>query len=121
MDWLPPSKSVSASLGIIDGDLETPSQPSIIKLDLTQSGCGKAVLRKDLKKDHHMNAIFEQICMDFYLLAITTDLFIENRACFKPTIRQLASDAFHKLQVTPFEITNNLIAMVSIHVMSALL
>src|SRR5260221_447067 len=117
MDQPSPSLSVSASLGIIDGDLETLSQnnqPSIVKLEFTQSGHGKAVLRKDMKKDHQMNAIFEQIHMDFYLHAITSDLFIENRPHFKPTIRQLASDMFHRLHVTPFNILDNLIAMVSI-------
>jgi len=117
MDQPSPSLSVSASLGIVNGDLETPSQnnqPSIVKLEFTQSGHGKAVLRKDMKKDHQMNAIFEQIHMDFYLLAITSDLFIENRPHFKPTIRQLASDMFHRLHVTTFNISDNLIAMVSI-------
>src|SRR5258708_36784344 len=104
MDQPSPSLSVSASLGIIDGDLETPSQnnqPSIIKLEFTQSGHGKAVLRKDMKKDHQMNAIFEQIHMDFYLLAITSDLFIENRPHFNPTLSRLASNTYYKLHVTP--------------------
>ena len=60
-----------------------------------------------------MNVVFEQICMDFYLHAIVTDLFINNRAHFKPTIRELASDVFCRLNVAPFEVSDNLIATAS--------
>src|SRR5258707_2610481 len=74
------------SFGIAE-DVGNPSQdqkPFIVKLDLTQSGHSKAVLRKELKKDVQMNAVFQEIHVDFYLLAITENLFIENSVCFNP-------------------------------------
>ena len=69
-----------------------------------------------------MNAVFEQIHIDFYLHAIVTDLFIENRAHSKPTTRELASDVFHRLNVAPFEVSDNLIATASnVHIQLLLL
>src|SRR5260370_39091691 len=88
-----PALSMPTSFGVAKEDVGNPSQDqklSIVKLDLTQSRHSKAVLRKELKKDVQMNAVFKEICVDFYLLAITENLFIENSMCFKPIIRQLA-------------------------------
>src|SRR5260370_5605773 len=96
----------------------SPSQDkklSIVGLDFTQSGCSKVVLRKELKKDHQKNAVFQEIHADLYLLAITENLFIENRMHFKPVIRQLAQDSFARLNVTLFDISDNFIATVNYH------
>ena len=60
-----------------------------------------------------MNAVFQEICTDFYLLAITENLFIENTARFKLVIQQLAHDSFSRLEVPPVQISDNLMAMVS--------
>ena len=104
-----PALSMPTSFGVAKEDVGSPSQdqkPSIVKLDLTQSGHSKAVLRKELKKDVQMNAVFQEIHVDFYLLAITENLFIENSVCFNPVIRQLAHKSFTRLCVTPFDIVS---------------
>ncbi len=89
-----PALSTPTSFGVAKEDVGSPSQDQkllIVKLDLTQSGHSKAVLRKELKKDVQMNVVFKEIHVDFYLLAITENLFIENSMHFKPVIRQLAA------------------------------
>ncbi len=90
---------------------------SIIKSDLIQleAGHGKAILMSELKKDIQVNIVFEEIQTEFYLLVIMKDLFIENSTGFKATLKQLASDAFTKLEIPPFELTDSLISMVSMH------
>ncbi len=111
-----PALSMPTSFGVAKEDVGSPSQDQkllIVKLDLTQSRHSKAVLRKELKKDVQMNGVFEEIHVDFYLLAITENLFIENSMCFKPVIRQLAHESFTRLCVTPFNISDNFIATVS--------
>src|SRR5260370_40396975 len=35
------------------------------------AGHGRPILRKDLKKDHQINVIYEGICSEFYLFAVT--------------------------------------------------
>ena len=85
-------------------------KPSTVKLE---SGHNKAILRKELKKDHQMNAVFQEIHTDFYLLTITENLFIENTAHFKLVIQQLAHDSFSRLEVPPVHISDNLMAMVT--------
>ena len=71
-------------------------------------------MRKEIKRDGHMNAIFEEIHANFFLLNITNDLFIENAAGFNPTIQHLASNAFTRLNIGPKHIPNTFMATVSI-------
>src|SRR5260370_40193152 len=44
------------------------------KLNLA-AGCGRAILRKDLKKDHQINMIYEDIHSEFYLFSLTEQIF----------------------------------------------
>ena len=62
---------------------------STVKSEMSQQEAQhtKAVLRKEMKKDHYLNTIFEEIWLDFYLLEITQDLFIEISIDFKLMIR----------------------------------
>ncbi len=57
------------------------------------AGHGKAILRKGLKKDHQINMIFEDICSDFYLLAVTEQIFAEH-GNYKKKVLELAHNAF---------------------------
>src|SRR5258708_22269016 len=112
-----PALSMPTSFGVAKEDVGNPSQDqklSIVKLDLTQSRHSKAVLRKELKKDVQMNAVFKEICVDFYLLSITENLFIENSTHFKPVIRQLQHETFTSLCVTPFDHPANSVALSSV-------
>jgi hypothetical protein len=79
---------------------------------LVHVGRTKAVLRKDMKKDPLLNSIFEHICADFYLLAITDDLFIENVDC-NMVVQRLAQDTFRRSGIPPFEIQDSIVATVS--------
>src|SRR5258708_1444905 len=67
--------------------------------------CCKAILRKDFKKDPQINMIFEEICSEFYLLAVTEHIFIES-GDYKKKISQLVHHAFQQLNCKPFEISN---------------
>src|SRR5258707_2126886 len=71
----------------------------------------KAILRKDFKKDPQINMIFEEICSEFYLLAVTEHIFIES-GDYKKKISQLAHHAFQQLNCEPFKISNKFAAMV---------
>src|SRR6266436_4706180 len=72
---------------------------------------GKAILRKDFKKDPQINMIFEEICSEFYLLVVTEQIFIES-GDYKKTISQLAHHAFQRLNCNPFEISDKFAVMV---------
>src|SRR5258708_11237848 len=65
----------------------------------------KAILRKDFKKDPQINMIFEEICSEFYLLAVTEHIFIES-GDYKKKISQLVHHAFQQLNCEPFEISD---------------
>ena len=88
MDHVPPSGWVAVTIPSQD------KMPIILKSEFSQPGSGRTVLRKEIKRDGHMNAIFKEIHANFFLLTITNDLFIENAAGFNPTIQHLASNAF---------------------------
>src|SRR5260221_144061 len=75
------------------------------------AGCCKAILRKDFKKDPQLNMIFEEICSEFYLLAVTEQIFIES-GDYKKKILQLVHHAFLQLNCDPFEISNKFAVMV---------
>ena len=79
---------------------------------ISQSNHSKALLWKDMKKDPYMNAVFQVIRSDFYLLAITDSLFIKNSDCGN-VIKKLANDAFCWSGSAPFPISDSLIATVS--------
>ena len=79
---------------------------------ISQSNCSKALLLKDMKKDPYMNAVFQAIHSDFYLLAIMDSLFIKNSDCGN-VIKKLTNDAFHRSGLAPFPISDSLIATVS--------
>src|SRR5258705_4081553 len=64
----------------------------------------KAIFRKDFKKDPQLNMIFEEIHSEFYLLAVTEQIFIEG-GDYKKKILQLA-------HCDPFEISNKFAVMV---------
>src|SRR5258708_13945065 len=66
----------------------------------------KAILRKDFKKDPQINMIFEEICSEFYLLAVTEQIFIES-GDYKKKISHLAHHAFQPLNCNPFKISDN--------------
>ncbi|KAF8324182.1 uncharacterized protein EI90DRAFT_3130131 [Cantharellus anzutake] len=76
---------------------------------LVHVGHTKAVLRKNMKKDPLLNSIFEHIHADFYLLAITDDLFIENVDC-NMVVQRLAQDMFCRSGIPPFEIQDSIVA-----------
>ncbi len=75
------------------------------------ASCHKAILRKDFKKDPQLNMIFEEICSEFYLLAVTEQIFIES-GDYKKKILQLVHHAFLQLNCDPFEISNKFAVMV---------
>ena len=104
----PSTPTLPTTLGTFREDKD--QKPLTVKLE---SGHNKAILRKELKKDHRMNAVFQEICTDFYVLAIIENLFIENTACFKLVIQQLAHDSFSRSEVPPVQISDNLMATVS--------
>src|SRR5260370_21997530 len=54
---------------------------------------GRAILRKDLKKDHQINMIYEDICSEFYLFAVTEQIFTEH-GDYKKKVSELAHNAF---------------------------
>src|SRR6266478_6009927 len=57
------------------------------------AGYGRAILRKDLKKDHQINMIYEDICSEFYLFAVTEQIFAEH-GDYKKKVLELAHNAF---------------------------
>src|SRR5258708_2318012 len=65
----------------------------------------KAILRKDFKKDPQINMIFEEICSEVYLLAVTEQIFIES-GDYKKKISHLAHHAFQQLNCNPFKISD---------------
>src|SRR5260221_7194405 len=75
------------------------------------AGCSKAILRKDFKKDPQLNMIFEEIHSEFYLLAVTEQIFIES-GDYKKKISQLAHHAFWQLNCNPFKISDKFATMV---------
>jgi len=76
------------------------------------AGCGRAILRKDLKKDHQINMIYEDIHSEFYLFAVTEQIFAEH-GDYKKKVLELVHNAFQQLDSTPFEITNKFAVTVS--------
>src|SRR5260370_10730771 len=56
------------------------------------AGHGRAILRKDLKKDHQINMIYEDIHSEFYLFAVTEQIFTEHGEYKK--VSELAHNAF---------------------------
>ena len=76
------------------------------------AGCGRAILRKDLKKDHQINMIYEDICSEFYLFAVTEQIFAEH-GDYKKKVLELAHNAFQQSNSTPFEITDKFAVTVS--------
>src|SRR5260370_26706277 len=89
----------------------TPDNPDAKLKPNMAVGCRKAILRKDFKKDPQINMIFEEICSEFYLLAVTEHIFIES-GDYKKKISQLAHHAFQRLNCEPFKISNKFAAMV---------
>src|SRR5258708_1444906 len=76
--------------------------------------CCKAILRKDFKKDPQINMIFEEICSEFYLLAVTEHIFIGS-GDYKKKISQLVHHAFQQLNCKPFEISNKCFLSLCLH------
>src|SRR5260370_26316452 len=76
------------------------------------AGHGRAILRKDLKKDHQINMIYEDICSEFYLFVLTEQIFTEH-VNYKKKVSELVHNAFQQSNNTPFQITNKFAAMVS--------
>src|SRR5260221_2039424 len=66
----------------------TPNNPDAKLKPNMAVGCRKAILRKDFKKDPQINMIFEEICSEFYLLAVIENIFIEC-VDYKKRISQL--------------------------------
>src|SRR6266481_8656898 len=89
----------------------TPDNPDGKLKPNMAAGHHKAILRKDFKKDPQLNMIFEEIHSEFYLLAVTEQIFIES-GYYKKKISQLAHHAFQRLNCDPFEISNKFAAMV---------
>src|SRR5258708_6448901 len=89
----------------------TPNNPDTELKPNMAVGCCKAILRKDFKKDPQINMIFEEICSEFYLLAVTEHIFIES-GDYKKKISQLVHHAFQQLNCEPFEISNKFAVMV---------
>src|SRR6266446_10973015 len=56
----------------------TPNNPDAELKPNMAVRCHKAILRKDFKKDPQINMIFEEIHSEFYLLAVTEQIFIES-------------------------------------------
>src|SRR5260370_32689713 len=75
------------------------------------AGHGRAILRKDLKKDHQINMIYEDIHSEFYLFAVTEQIFAEHGNYKK--VLELVHNAFQQLNSTPFKITDKFAVMVS--------
>src|SRR5260370_26221023 len=75
------------------------------------AGHGRAILRKDLKKDHQINMIYEDICSEFYLFALTEHIFTEHGDYKK--LSELAHNGFQQLNTPPFEITDKFAVTVS--------
>src|SRR5258707_9577881 len=71
----------------------TPDNPDGELKPNMAAGHRKAILRKDFKKDPQLNMIFEEIHSEFYLLAVTEQIFIES-GDYKKKILQLAHHAF---------------------------
>src|SRR5258708_23940449 len=83
----------------------TPNNPDTeLKPNMAVGRC-KAILRKDFKKDPQINMIFEEICSEFYLLAVTEHIFIES-GDYKKQNLQLAHHTFQQLNCEPFEISH---------------
>src|SRR5260370_15153627 len=76
------------------------------------AGCGRAILRKDLKKDHQINMIYEDICSEFYLFAVTEQIFAEH-GDYKKKVSELVHNAFQQMKSTPFKITDKFAVTVS--------
>src|SRR5258708_9008252 len=89
----------------------TPNNPDGELKPNMAASCHKAILRKDFKKDPQLNMIFEEICSEFYLLAVTEQIFIES-GDYKKKILQLVHHAFLQLNCDPFEISNKFAVMV---------
>src|SRR6266478_7762838 len=89
----------------------TPNNPDSKLKPNMAAGHHKAILRKDFKKDPQLNMIFEEICSEFYLLAVTEQIFIES-GDYKKKISQLAHHAFWQLSCDPFKISNKFAVMV---------
>ncbi|KAF8314382.1 uncharacterized protein EI90DRAFT_3022345 [Cantharellus anzutake] len=66
-------------------------------------GRPKTILRKDMKKDPQLNKVFEHIHADFYLHAITENLFIESAEC-RAVVQRLTDDTFRRSEIAPFDI-----------------
>src|SRR5258707_13307197 len=71
----------------------TPDNPDGELKPNMAASCCKAILRKDFKKDPQPNMIFEEIHSEFYLLAVTEQIFIES-GDYKKKISQLVHHAF---------------------------
>src|SRR6266436_1208114 len=71
----------------------TPDNPDSELKPNMAARCCKAILRKDFKKDPQLNMIFEEIHSEFYLLAVTEQIFIES-GDYKKKISQLVHHAF---------------------------
>src|SRR5258705_10196858 len=89
----------------------TPNNPDSKLKPNMAAGHHKAILRKDFKKDPQLNMIFEEICSEFYLLAVTEQIFIES-GDYKKKILQLVHHAFWQLSCNPFEISDKFAVMV---------
>src|SRR5258708_14099447 len=88
----------------------TPDNPDTELKPNMAVGCCKAILRKDFKKDPQINMIFEEICSEFYLLAVTEHIFIES-VDYKKKISQLPHNEFQQLNCEPFEISKQFYVM----------
>src|SRR5260221_11487 len=71
----------------------TPNNPDSELKPNMAAGHHKAILRKDFKKDSQLNMIFEEIHSEFYLLAVTEQIFMES-GDYKKKILQLVHHAF---------------------------
>src|SRR5260370_32996937 len=76
------------------------------------AGHGRAILRKDLKKDHQINMIYEDIHSEFYLFAVTDKIFPEH-GNYKKKMSELVHNAFQQSNSTPFKITDKFAVTVS--------